>query len=132
MAMPDSRSDADAQARMFGPARALASALVQVMGRGEPPPARWASRRFCEVVAYERSLLASAHGTDELDAVAGLLREPTFRGAATALAADPRAVALAVRRLELVRGGPLPPWPDIVRLLFVPRVADADRPWRSG
>jgi hypothetical protein len=106
-------------------ARLLATALIQVLSRDEPPPARWTSRPFCEAVA-------DAPEIEDLDALGAGLREPTFRGAAAALAADPNAVALGVRRLELARGAPLPPWPDIVRHGVSPRLTPADGAWWFG
>jgi hypothetical protein len=130
MTAPDIRCDAPELTFLLNPlghARLLASAPIQVLGRDDAPPARWTSPRFKEAVAFERSLLSAARTAEELDAVGATIDERTCRGAAAALSADPHAVALAVRRLELARGGPLPSWPDIVRHGVMPRVSHSEQ-----
>jgi hypothetical protein len=101
----------------------LGSALLHVLGRDEPPPAAWATFAFAGGVAYHRAWLSSAQSTAELDPLAPPAVDPTFWGAVSALARDPLAVAVAVRRLELARGAALPGWPAILRHGVAPRVS---------
>ncbi len=109
------------------PTRLLASALLHVLDRDEPPPARWRADPFVAAVAVHRIALAQAASVAELDIAAPANTDTTFRDAVTALASDPFAVALAVRRLELLRGSTLPAWPVIVRHGVAPRVTHADQ-----
>ncbi len=109
------------------PARLLASALLHVLDRDEPPPARWRADPFVMGVAARRGTLAPVTTVGDLDLLAPTSADVTFRDAVTALASDPLAAALAVRCLELTRGAALPAWPVIVRHGAVPRVAPADQ-----
>jgi hypothetical protein len=108
------------------PTRLLASALLHVLERDEAPPARWRVEPFVLAVAQHRMALAGARATADLDLVATLRIDHTFRGAVAALGSDPLAAALAVRRLELTRQMPLPAWPTIVGRGIGPRVTHAD------
>jgi len=105
----------------------LASALLHVLDRDEALPARWRADVFVAAVAGNRASLAFTHAVAELDHLAPASAKTTFRGAVTALASDPLAAALAVRRLELMRGSALPAWPVIVRHGVAPRVSHADQ-----
>jgi hypothetical protein len=109
------------------PAGLLASALLHVLDRDEPPPARWRADPFVAAVASHRTALTEVYSVADLDVSAPASAEATFRGAVAALASDPLAAALAVRRLELLRGSPLPAWPVIVRHGAAPRVTPADQ-----
>jgi len=108
------------------PSRLLASALLHVLDRDEPLPARWRADPFVVTVAYHRSLLQAVDTPGELDRLAPLWARVSFPDAVTALASDPLAAALAVRRLEMMRGAGLPAWPDIVRHGVAPRVGPAE------
>lgn len=111
----------------LSPTRLLASALIHVLDRDEPPPARWLAESFIAAVAAHRSALAPATDPSELDRRAAPTADLTFRGAVAALASDPLAAALAVRCLELLRSAGLPAWPVIVRHGVGPRVTRADQ-----
>jgi len=78
-------------------------------------------------VAVQRASLASCHTTAEIDSLATGSAGGSFRGAVTALASDPLAAALAVRRLELMRAADLPAWPVIARHGVAPRVSHAEQ-----
>jgi hypothetical protein len=105
----------------------LGSALLHVLARDEPPPATWATSVFEGGVTYHRAWLSSIQTTAELDRLAPPAVDPTFRGAVSALARDPLAVAVAVRRLELARGAALPAWTAILRHGVGPRVSRAEQ-----
>ncbi len=107
------------------PTRLLASALLHVIARDEPPPARWRAAAFVVAVMTHRARFAGIRTCAELDRLAPAT-DSTFRGAVTALASDPLAAALAVRRLELTRAGELPAWPEIIRHGVAPRVTHAE------
>ena len=111
----------------ISPARQLAGALLHVLDRDEPLPPRWRADAFVGAVAVQRASLASCHTTAEIDSLATGSAGGSFRGAVTALASDPFAVALAVRRLELLRGASLPAWPVIVRHGVGPRVTHVEQ-----
>lgn len=111
---------------VFSPTRRLASALLHVLGRDEPPPARWRADRFVLAVATHRAILAGIPTSGELDGLAPPGYTTSFQGAVALLGSDPLAAALAVRRLELTREAPLPAWPAIVRHGIAPRVTHAD------
>jgi len=93
----------------------LASALVHLVDRDEPVPARWRSEAFAASVARHRVILGSLVDSDALERLAKVIPLTSFSGAAAALARDPFAAALAVRRIELARGSHLPAWPDVAR-----------------
>ncbi len=128
MAAPDLHAPATliAASHPVSPTRLLASALLHVLDRDEPPPPRWRADPFVAAVAAHRTRLAPVSSSTELDGLVPTGPDPAFRAAVTALASDPLAAALAVRRLELLRGSTLPAWPVIVRHGAVPRV-NADR-----
>ena len=107
--------------------RLLASALVHVLDRDEALPPRWRADVFVAAVAGNRANLAFTHSVAELDHLAPASGDTSFRGAVTALASDPLAAALAVRRLELMRGADLPAWPVIARHGVAPRVSHAEQ-----
>jgi hypothetical protein len=109
------------------PTRVLASALVHLLDRDEALPARWRADVFVRAVEAHRAGLASVHSVAALDDLAPSAADTTFRGAVTALASDPLAAALAVRRLELMRGADLAPWPVIARHGVAPRVSHAEQ-----
>ncbi len=113
--------------RSVSPTRLLASALLHVLDRDEPLPARWGAVPFVAAVAAHRIALAAVSSAAALDRAAPAGTDRTFSGAVTALASDPLAAALAVRRLELLRGSTLPAWPVIVRHGAAPRVTHADQ-----
>jgi hypothetical protein len=115
-----------ALSREVSPTRLLASALLHVLDRDEPPPARWQAEPFVHAVATHRRALAEVRTSAELDRVAAAGIDHTFRGAVAALATDPLAAALAVRRVELNRAAALPGWPVIARRGVGPRVSHAD------
>ncbi len=108
------------------PTGLLASALVHVLNRDEPPPARWQAEPFAHAVAQHRLALAGVRTEADLDLVPAPGIDRTFRGSVAVLASEPLAAALAVRRLELSRNLSLPAWPVIVRKGVGPRVAHAD------
>jgi len=107
--------------------RLLASALVHVLDRDEPLPPRWRADVFVAAVEAHRAGLASVHSVGALDHRVPSSADTTFRGAVTALASDPLAAALAVRRLELMRGADLPAWPVVARHGVTPRVSHAEQ-----
>jgi hypothetical protein len=109
------------------PTRLLASALVHLLDRDEPLPARWRADVFVTAVDAHRARIASVHSVAALDDLVPSSADTTFRGAVTALASDPHAAALAVRRLELMRGADLAPWPVIARHGVAPRVSHAEQ-----
>jgi hypothetical protein len=130
MTAPDLRTETPHHQRAFGtvsPTRLLASALLHVLDRDEPLPPRWQADVFVVAVAAHRTSLASVHQIAELDGLAPPSAAGSFHGAVTALASDPLAAALAVRRLELLRDAGLPAWPGIVRHGVTPRVSQADQ-----
>ena len=109
------------------PIRLLASALLHLLDRDDPLPARWRADAFVTAVAQHRAGLATIHTASKLDELAPDAADTTFRGAVTALASDPLAAALAVRRLELMRAADLPAWPVIARHGVAPRVSHAEQ-----
>jgi hypothetical protein len=129
MTAPDLRAEPGYPTAPFtpvSPTRLLASALLQLLDRDEPLPPRWLADPFVAAVADHRAALAPVASSRELDQRAPAL-DTTFRAAVTALASDPLAAALAVRRLELMGSATLPAWPAIVRHGVAPRVAHADQ-----
>jgi dTDP-4-dehydrorhamnose reductase len=129
MTAPDLRTETAHHPTAFGasPTRQLASALLHLLDRDEALPLRWRAAVFIAAVAGNRASLALTRSIVELDNLAPASTGTTFRGAVTALASDPLAAALAVRRLELVRGSSLPAWPTIVRHGVAPRVSHAEQ-----
>ncbi len=115
-----------AMPRGVSPTLRLASALLHVLVRDEAPPARWHAEPFVLAVARHRLALAPVRASADLDRLAMPRPDPTFRGAVAALGNDPLAVAIAVRRLELERGMPLPAWPAMVGRGIWPRATRAD------
>jgi hypothetical protein len=97
------------------PTRLLASALLHLVDRDEPVPARWRSEAFAASVARHRTVLETIDAEETLDRLARVTTVSSFGGAVSALSRDPFAAALAVRRLELTRGEPLPAWDELVR-----------------
>lgn len=137
MTAQDLRRDASSALPGPGPApvspsRLLASALLHLLDRDEPLPARWHGDPFTVAVARHRLIAGAMTTGEDLDRLAGILGVGTFAAAAGALARDPLAAALAVRRLELLRGAPLPAWPQVVRYGVTPRVVPAaPERWRA-
>ena len=130
MTAPDLRIEpkhAPAPLAAPSPTRLLASALLHLLDRDEPVPPRWLADPFVAGISTHRAVIASVASAGELDLLAPATVGTTFRGAVTALASDPLAVALAVRRLELLRAAVLPAWPTIVRHGIAPRVTHADQ-----
>jgi len=130
MTAPDLRTEPAHHPSALGaisPTRMLAAALLHVLDRDEALPPRWRADAFVVAVASHRAKVASLQLNADLDHLAPLSADTTFRGAVTALASDPLAAALAVQRLELLRGSALPAWPDIVRHGVAPRVSHSDQ-----
>lgn len=123
--LADSRSGPSVTAP-GSPTGLLASALVHVLARDEPPPPRWQADAFVHAVADARDWLRAVVSTAELDLVTPKHGAQSFGTAVVALATDPLIAAIAVRRLELTRRQALPPWPVVVRRGLVPRVHESE------
>lgn len=111
------------------PTSLLAAALLHVLDRDEPPPPRWHAEPFVIAVADQRLKLSAVDVLEDLDAEAPETLGSTFGSAVAALASDPKAAALAVRRLELNRRAPMPSWPVIVRRGTSPRLTVEAARW---
>jgi hypothetical protein len=129
MTAPDTRTETSHHSPpgTVSPTRLLASALLHLLDRDEPLPPRWRADVFVTAVEAHRARLAPVGSVAALDNLTPSSAGTTFRGAVTALASDPVAAALAVRRLELMRGADLPAWLVIARHGVAPRVSHAER-----
>ena len=129
MTTSELRAEAPTQVPEFPappPTQLLESALLHVLSRDEPLPARWRAEPFVLAVTQHRADLAQVVGASQLDAAASTAPGSTFQTAVAGLANDPLAVAIAIRRLELTTGSSLPAWPAIVRRGVAQGVARAD------
>jgi hypothetical protein len=134
MTTPDLRHDAPSIPQPLGqtsPSRLLASALLHLLDRDEPLPARWHADAFATAVARHRVVAGAMLSVDDLDRLARVMPIASFASAVDWLAREPMAAALAVRRLELLRGASLPPWPQLVRYGLAPRVHASELGARS-
>jgi len=108
------------------PSRLLASAMLHVLDRDEPLPARWRAEPFVTAVEAQRAALEAVTDPADLDRLVPTAMAATFRAAVANLASDPHAAAIAVRRLELARRSSLPTWQLLLRHGIGPRVGRDD------
>jgi hypothetical protein len=135
MTAQDVRADAPTIVPPFrttSPTRLLAAALLHLLDRDEPLPARWQAAAFTEAVARHRIVAGAMISIGDLDRLAQVLAIGSFAAAVDALARDPLAASLAVRRIELFRDAPLPAWPQFVRYGLSPRVTSSELGWWSA